>query len=254
MTKSATKGYFNKPMKVNVIMPMLGGGTRMQGCQPTCKPLMRLPDGERFFVRALESLSQYQIEDLVLVVLPDYFYEFNDILEHVKEISKAKRIRVMQHESTRTPVETFRIGFERLNMTAEHRNLPLFCLDCDIYGLIPPFLNTNLECGRMFWFPSENPNKCYIETLPHNSSVVCRVVEKKVISDKGVIGAYLFEDIPYLRRLIQYGGTDLPGRFDYISDIFAYMLKDGQVVGASPADSVTNYGTLEELNSLYDNQ
>ena len=36
---------------------MLGGGTRMQGCQPTCKPLMRLPDGERFFVRALESLS-----------------------------------------------------------------------------------------------------------------------------------------------------------------------------------------------------
>ena len=254
MTKSATKGCFNKPMKVNVIMPMLGGGTRMQGCQPTCKPLMRLPDGERFFIRALESLSNYQIEDLVLVVLPDYFHDFAVLLERVEEVCKAKQIRLLQHVPTRTPVETFRIGVEFLNAKAKHRNLPLFCLDCDIYGLIPTFLNANLECGRMFWFPSENPNKCYIETLPHNPSVVCRVAEKKVISDKGVIGAYLFEDIPYLRRLIQYGETDVPGRFDYISDIFTYMLKDGQVVGASPADSVTNYGTLEELNSLYDNQ
>ncbi|MBR2265469.1 MAG: hypothetical protein IJ882_02160 [Paludibacteraceae bacterium] len=241
-------------MKVNVIMPMLGGGTRMQGCQPTCKPLMRLPDGERFFVRALESLSNYQIEDLVLVVLKDYFYEFGDILEHVKEVCGAKRIRIMPHEPTRTPAETFRIGFERLSMTAEKRDLPLFCLDCDIYGLIPQFEDVNLEAGRMFWFPSSNPNKCYIETMSHNDSVVRRVAEKKVISNKAVIGAYLFEDIHFLNRLLLYGEKDLKGRLDYISDIFAYMLKDGEVVGASPADNVTNYGTLEELNSLYDNQ
>lgn len=234
-------------MKVNVIMPMLGGGTRMLGIQGTCKPLMTLPTGERFFMKALQSLANYDIQDLYLVVLTDYFYEFGELLPEVRGLCGARAVHLIQHDPTRTPVETFRIGFERLWMSAEKRNIPLFCLDCDVYGLIPEFSDDNLESGRLFWFPSDNPNKCYIETLPHNVSVVGKIAEKRVISGKAVIGAYLFEDIAFLNRMIRYGGTDQPGRFEYISDIFRHMLQEGAVIGASPADSVTNFGTVEEL-------
>ena len=58
--------------EVNVIMPMLGGGTRVKGFQDTCKPLMILPDGELFFLKALRSLKNYQIDTLCLVVLKEY--------------------------------------------------------------------------------------------------------------------------------------------------------------------------------------
>ena len=219
----------------------------MRGIQGTCKPLMTLPTGERFFMKALQSLANYDIQDLYLVVLTDYFYEFGELLPEVRDLCGARAVHLIQHDPTRTPVETFRIGFERLWMSAEKRNIPLFCLDCDVYGLIPEFSDDNLESGRLFWFPSDNPNKCYIETLPHNASVVGKIAEKRVISNKAVIGAYLFEDIAFLNRMIRYGGTDQPGRFEYISDIFRHMLQEGAVIGASSADSVTNFGTVEEL-------
>ena len=219
----------------------------MMGVQNTCKPLMMLPDGKRFFMRALESLFNYEIEDLILVVLKDYFHDFNDTLESVREVCGAKRIRIMQHEPTRTPVETFRIGFECLRITAKKRDLPLFCLDCDVYGLVPCFRDDNLEGGRLFWFFSDNPNKSYLETLSNNDEVVRCVAEKKVISNKAIMGAYLFENLPYLDRALRYGGTDRSGRWEYISDIFYHMIQDGEVIGASRVDSVTNYGTIEEL-------
>ena len=236
-------------MKVNVIMPMLGGGTRMQGCQPTCKPLMRLPDGERFFMKALQSLANYDINQLVLVVLEDYYEEFEGLMKEIHARFNPQSVEIIAHAPTRTPVETFRIGFQRIRTG---KRLPLFCLDCAVYGLIPEFLDDNLECGSLFWFPSDNPNKSYLETLPHNASVVGKIAEKRVISNKAVIGAYLFEDMNLLNRLIRYGGTDQPGRWEYISDIFVHMLQDGAVIGASQvAGSVINFGTIEELEQYY---
>lgn len=234
-------------MEVNVIMPMLGGGTRMQGCQPTCKPLMRLPDGERFFLRALDSLKNYRINALILVVLPDYFQEFNDLAWQIQERVHTKEgVRIMQHDPTRNPVETLYVGFNRLWMYT-NRNLPLFVLDCDIYGEIPSFDPIDFEDGRVFWFPSTAPNKSYIQTV-ECTGAVRRIAEKEVISDKAVMGAYLFENIPLLRRIL---GT-LRGE-EYISQLFGRMLEEHAWVMSSPVASVTNFGTLEELNSLYEN-
>lgn len=231
-------------MKVNVVMPMLGQGSRMLGVQNTCKPLMKLPTGERFFMKALTSLKNYDIQCLVLVVLKDYYNDFLELEDEVKKLSDAEHVAIIPRNPTKTPVESFRIGFRFIWENWGNRYLPVFCLDCDIYGEIPTFTNENLEAGRLFYFHDTAPNKCYIETLPHNDSIVSRIAEKCVISDKAVIGAYLFEDIASFYGILFYFSV----KFDYLSDIFRAMLKDGEVIGASPAANVTTFGTLEELN------
>lgn len=232
-----------KKMKVNVVMPMLGQGSRMLGVQNTCKPLMKLPTGERFFMKALTSLKNYDIQCLVLVVLKDYYNDFLELKDEVQKLSNAKFVAVIPHDPTKTPVESFRIGFRFIWGNWPNKYLPVFCLDCDIYGEIPTFTNENLEVGRMFYFYDTASNKCYIATLPHNDAVVSHIAEKRVISDKAVIGAYLFENIVILHRILFYSGA----WFGYLSDVFRSLLKEGEVIGASPVASVTTFGTLEEL-------
>lgn len=229
-----------KKMKVNVVMPMLGAGSRMAGVQPTCKPLMKLPTGERFFMKALTSLKNYDIQHLVLVVLRDYFCDFSELEDEVRKLSNAEYVVIIPHDPTATPVESFRIGYRFIGES----HLPVFCLDCDIYGEIPAFKDENLEAGRLFYFHDTAPNKCYITTLPHNDAVVSRIAEKCVISDKAVIGAYLFEDVISLHRILFYSSAQL----GYLSDVFCALLKEDKVIGASPAANVTTFGTLEELS------
>ena len=233
-----------KKKKVNVVMPMLGQGSRMLGVQNTCKPLMKLPTGERFFMKALTSLKNYDIQCLVLVVLKDYSNDFLELENEIRKLSNAKFIAVIAHDPTKTPVESFRIGFRFIWEMRDDKYLPVFCLDCDIYGEIPTFTNENLEAGRLFYFHDTAPNKCYITTLLRNGSVVSRIAEKRVISDKAVIGAYLFENIVSLHRILFRSGAWL----GYLSDVFRSLLKDGEIIGASPAANVTTFGTLEELN------
>jgi hypothetical protein len=232
-----------KKMKVNVIMPMLGGGTRMRGIQSTCKPLMKLPDGNLFFLKALKSLKNYNVQALILVVLKDYFKDFDDVLSEAGRVSGATSVHLIPHEPTSSPVETLRIGFNRL-LTSYDVNLPTFVLDCDVYGAIPAFDPMDFEAGRVFYFADKNPNKSYIRTKGVNDDVVAEIVEKRVISDKAVMGAYLFEDIRLLRKLLEY--TSYP--FGYISGLIQYAIEsENATIGASPAANVTNFGTIEEL-------
>ena len=233
-----------KKMKVNVVMPMLGQGSRMLGVQNTCKPLMKLPTGECFFMKALTSLKNYDIQCLVLVVLKDYYNDFLELEDEVQKLSNAKHVAIIPHNPTKTPVESFRIGFRFIWEMWVNKYLPVFCLDCDIYGKIPTFMNEILEAGWLFYFHDTAPNKCYIATLPHNDAVVSQIAEKRVISDKAVIGAYLFEDTVFLHTILFYSSA----WFGYLSDVFRAMLTDGEVIGASPAANVTTFGTLEELN------
>ena len=224
-------------------MPMLGGGTRMRGIQPTCKPLMKLPDGDLFFLKALKSLKNYNVQTVILVVLNDYFEEFGELLEDIQKVTGANKILVIRHDPTRNPVETLKIGFHRL-MSLYNYNLPLFVLDCDVYGEIPAFRPMDFEVGRIFYFEDNNPNKSYIRTKGVNDDVVAEIVEKRVISHKAVIGAYLFEDIRLLRKMLEYTSYE----FGFISGLIQYMIEsENATIGASPAANVTNFGTIEEL-------
>lgn len=228
--------------KVNVIMPMLGRGTRMDGIQDVCKPLMSLPDGDMFFLKSLSSLKNYDIQILVLVVLEEYYEEFVNLYDKISEVTKARKIIIIRHTATKNVIETFRIGFKYFINSGANKTIPLFCLDCDIYGEIPKFDKKHGECGRLFWFESDNPNKSYI--LTEEDSVVDKIEEKCVISNKAVFGAYLFEDFVLLYSSLL---TDVARNFEYISDLFKFFLKYGNLVYASYVNNVINFGTIEEF-------
>lgn len=234
-------------MECNVIMPMLGQGSRMAGVQPTCKPLMKLPTGETFFLKALSSLTHFDIKTIFLVVLEEHFFEFLPLTSRVHFLTKCRCVRYVPHGPTASPVESFRLAFERLWELNAVRNLPLIVLDCDIYSEIPKMKRERGEWGHLFWFADSNPNKCYIETTEDKNRVI-EIVEKQPISEKAVFGAYLFENIRGLRKILCQEGE----KFQYMSDIFKAALPDAKI-GCTQLSNVSSFGTLEELQKLLKN-
>lgn len=223
-------------MKVDVIMPMLGRGERMENCQNTCKPLMCLPDGERFFIRALRSLKNYKIRNLVMVVLEDFGKEFFELSFELSKEFSIDEIIIVTHAPTKNAVETLKIGVNQLNLLS-HDNLPTIVLDCDIYGELP--LVEQVFDANIFYFSSNNPNKSYIET--DSEGMVVNIAEKIVISDKAVMGAYFFGSL---------SAIDPRPDFAYVSDLIKQMIKEGKRVSSLSVGKVTNFGTLQELKEL----
>lgn len=223
-------------MKVDVIMPMLGRGERMENCQDTCKPLMRLPDGERFFIRALRSLKNYKIRNLVMVVLKDFGKEFFELSFELSKEFSIDEIIIVTHTPTKNAVETLKIGVNQLNLS-DHDNIPTVVLDCDIYGELP--LVKQVFDANIFYFSSNNPNKSYIET--DSEGMVANIAEKIVISDKAVMGAYFFGSL---------SAIDPRPDFAYVSDLIKQMIKEGKRISSLSVDKVTNFGTLQELKEL----
>jgi dTDP-glucose pyrophosphorylase len=213
-------------------MPMLGGGTRMSGLQNTCKPLIRLENGNCMFMQALRSLRNYEIDNLVLVVLREYEEQFWDLLPDIIHLTNCKRLYIKPNDPTRCPVETFLIG-----LSVVGGDLPIMCLDCDIYADIPVFPDT--KHAGVFYFKDTNPNKSYIRT---HYDYVTEIAEKNPISDKAVFGAYLFDDYNKLQEALQ--GTSV---LCYISDIMKEMLLQGALIRSKQLNTVYNFGTLNEL-------
>ena len=225
-------------MEVNVIMPMLGGGTRMQGVQNTCKPLMRFKNGEYFFIRALKSLVNYKINRLVLVVLEEYSKDFYDIAQKVVDQFGCKRLDIVSHAPTKNPVETFCIGLEQL----QNEHLPIISLDCDIYAELPEF--KDYKHAGVFYFIDKNPNKSFIKT---HCGYVTDIAEKVPISDMAVFGAYMFDDLEFLNRVLKNRNL-----MNYMSDVVRDIVFDAGLVKARGLEKVYNYGTLKELQQYED--
>lgn len=226
--------------KVNVLMPMLGGGTRMKGAQKTCKPLYVLPSGEHLFVHALTSLKNYDIQNLILMVLPEYEAQFQEIVatEVTSLLSPKTKIYVVSTPSTPNQVATVLTGFKWMKQNLRKDSYPIISLDCDIQGDLP-ILELQDAYGGLFGFKHNNPNKSFIET---EDDKVINIVEKQAISDMAVFGAYMFSPTFLLEQL------DLYLQYEYISQIFQRMITEGHKITWKKVEGVRNYGTIEEWN------
>ena len=219
-------------MKIDVIMPMLGAGTRMKGLQNTCKPLIVLDNNVPMFLQALKSLQKYEINNLILVIPRKYAKEFWKKINLIIQVSKCNKVFMLEREPTNSPVETFRIGYEQVS-----RDIPLVSLDCDIYADIPVF--EDYKHGGIFYFESKNPNKSYIRT---HYDYVTEIAEKNPISNKAVFGAYMFDDFRLLDEALK------NQNLQYISDIYKELLLQGALIRSKALNTVYNFGTLKELN------
>lgn len=229
-----------KDYEVNVIMPMLGRGERMQGTQNTCKPLMTLPDGTLFFLKALSSLEKYKVNQLTLVVLREYFEDFCGIPEDIiSRYVNFNKLVITSSEPTANPVESLKKG---LRVLTSDRQMPLIVLDCDIYAPVPLVSLNMRDFGVLFYFHDIIGNKSYLQRDAFNN--VLAIAEKKLISSDAILGAYLFTSGNNVKDVLDSNNT-----LEYVSEIFASVLGQARVQARS-VRNVMNFGTLEELKQL----
>lgn len=227
----------NKP-SITVLMPMMGSGTRMRGYQNTIKPLIKLSDNKRLFERALESLENYNIEHLIAVVPAEYRQEFLDILKVHPEFAMWS---VVSPES-QPPEQVDTVDFGLTNCTFSKPELPIVVLDCDIYAPLPAVnIKETNETAHLFTFEHDNPNKSFIEPVSPDGNAVKRIVEKEMISNQAVMGAYMFKNEMALLKAIDVGHKG------YMSSVVMNVIENHKAVGYTEVKGVENYGTIEEF-------
>lgn len=215
-------------MKINVIMPMLGHGVRMQSIQNTIKPLIEFPSGKPFFLKALESLSNYEIDTLSLVIPKEYEHNF---MQHAKTLYAMKNIHnIILHccEYTATPCETV---FKALDAKTE--DLPVVVLDCDIYSVLPVYGEIKPDEVHLFTFATMTKNKSYIA---FDGNKVTDIQEKNPITNMAVFGAYMFGS----KKLLQ----DKIGNCKYLSDVVKNCLPN---VSFQQLENHLEFGTAQEF-------
>lgn len=227
-----------KPV-ITVLMPMCGSGSRMYNLQNTIKPLYKLPSGEYLFEHALKSLNQYSIEHLICIVPSKYRGAFLEILNGHPEIASYE---VMSPDN-QPPEQVDTVDYGLANSTFIREEQPIVVLDCDIYAPLPAYeIRKTNERAHLFTFKHNNPNKSFIEPVSEDGKVVRRIVEKEMISDQAVMGAYMFKDEFTLNKAIKQGHKG------YMSSVVMNVIENGRAVGYTEVEGVENYGTLEEYN------
>lgn len=176
---------------INLIMPMAGGGTRFkkEGIDIP-KPLIKL-NGKPFFFWAAQSIVKFaKIDDLIFIVLKEHVEKYKIDREILKYYPNAK-LKIIDQVLNGAVLTCLR-GIELI----DNEN-PVLFNDCDHSFLCETFYDFILKSkddvdGAILTFTSNDPRFSYIEI--NDLGNVIKTMEKKVISDKAICGAYYFKN------------------------------------------------------------
>ena len=232
-------------------MPMAGEGSRFlnEGWN-TPKPLIELK-GVPLFKRAIGSVAIDGVDmKYSFIVRQNHIDDYGIDVAIQKILPQANIFSVKQ--TTRGAVETCLIA-----ESAIEDDDAVIVMDCDLEfrskrfeELLRESLSTDAKVangGLLVSFESTLPRYSYAET--DGSDRVVRTAEKEVISTHALCGAYffstgrIFKDAA--RRLLNEAQFDKPEY--YVSLLYNYLLREGQVVRLAPMEKYCSYGTPEEL-------
>jgi dTDP-glucose pyrophosphorylase len=229
-------------------MPIGGIGKRLaEAGFKKPKPLIKVMSVP-MFIRALYFLSEVKIPFSIHIIV-------NSNILDVREIQKVLNdyhIHASLYEIsfyTKGSAETVSFIKEKLDMTA-----PTLIVDCDIEFHSPDFINhinsslyNNEFDASVIYFESNDSKYSYVK-FQDNSSLATEIVEKEVISNNAIIGAYFFSKF----ELFEKGFTLLKmrnlnnGEEYYISRVLNSLITKGyRVFGFEGV--MKNYGTYDEL-------
>lgn len=233
----------------NLVMPMAGHGSRFSKAgfdRP--KPLLRLYH-QPLFWWAVESVRrEVQLRSLTFVVLR----------EHVEVFGIDRQIRdrypeaelVVLNEPTSGALVTAMLGCRNVDGAG-----PIVFNDCD-HAFDARSLATALRqldggaAGMLCHFRSQNPAYSYAEYAPGGRLV--RTVEKEVISDLAIAGAYAFQDCgTFLRHAAEYLKT-CPYSEPFMSGVYNTMVAAGAEVRGAVLDRHVSFGTPAEFAAAPD--
>lgn len=231
-------------MKIHLVMPMGGGGTRFQQVgflMP--KPLIELC-GHPFFYWAVQSVIRFTpVEDIHFVVLQEHVDNFHIDSEIRKYYPNADICVIPQ--LLNGAVLTCLEGVKRINDSS-----PILFNDCDHAFVSHVFYNYCSEAGAdkpdgaLLTFVSDSPNYSYVRF--DGASRVCGTVEKSVVSSEAICGAYYFGN----RELFESAAESYLQHCSYkeffMSGVYNVLCAEGRKIVTFPTDEHISFGTPEE--------
>ena len=231
---------------IQIVMPMAGLGLRFQneGIK-TLKPLIPVKNIP-MFVHAFESTAKFNSTKLHAVILKEH-QELHELDKKLNRLYPNLELTILDSR-TRGAAETILAASPRLEM-----NDPLLILDCDIAfncDDLESIVNTGAFHdfdGVLLYFESQNPSYSYLER--DNDSICVRIIEKKVISNHAVIGAYFISTASkFFESAKQRIELHDEGRESeiYISSVINQMIEEGARFLTLKAE-FANFGTPDDL-------
>ncbi|WP_195340174.1 glycosyltransferase family 2 protein [Fusobacterium sp. 1001295B_180824_G3] len=229
---------------LNLIMPMAGGGTRFKNDGINIpKPLIEI-NGKPFFFWATQSILKFvNIKNLVFVVLKEHIEKYSIDKEILKYYSNAK-IQIIDNVLNGA-VFTCLEGIKQIV-----NNEPILFNDCDHAFLSSQFykycMNQDFSDadGALLTFYSNEERYSYIALDEKNN--VIRTMEKKVISDKAICGAYYFKNKNIFKISVEEYINNCIYEEYFISGVYNIMIKNKLLVKYFPTDLHISFGTPEE--------
>lgn len=229
---------------INLIMPMAGGGTRFKKNEIDIpKPLIEI-NGKPFFFWAAQSILKFvEIKSLIFVVLKEHIEKYNidkKILEYYPN-AKIQIINNVLNGAVFTCLE----GIKLID-----NDDPILFNDCDHAFLSETFYkycmehNFNDIDGALLTFYSNEAKYSYVALDEKNN--VIETMEKKVISDKAICGAYYFKNKKIFKTAVEkYLGNCIYDEY-FISGVYNIMIKNKLLIKYFPTDLHISFGTPEE--------
>jgi len=232
--------------KLNLIMPMGGGGTRFgnKGFELP-KPLIPIY-GKPFFYWATQSIYKYaDIGRLIFVVLQEHIDRFG-IDTEIKKYYPDALIKVIP-KVLPGAVLTCKEG-----VSLAEDDAPIVFNDCDHLFLCDSFyeycnkLNDKLD-GALLTFKSDEAKFSYV-AYDENGKVT-HTVEKEVVSNDAICGAYYFKNKKlFLDATEEYLEACSYSEF-FMSGLYNMMAKHDKEIGTFGVDVHVSFGTPDEYEA-----
>lgn len=234
-------------MKVQVVMPIGGIGSRFSKAGITIpKPLIDV-NGKPMFMRAVDSVRNLGFDIVFIFVIRDDQNRNFKLAEQISSHLPEAQIVILQEETS---------GASATVLKAQHvinGDLPLVVLDCDIAFESEDFAGKIIEAvdnsygGVLLSFNSSDPRYSFAKI--GKEGFVLETAEKNPISNHALMGAYFFSKARYFivaaEHLLQSKlSNQIPEH--YMSLTFNHLLRVGKKVTMASGKFYC-FGTPEEL-------
>ena len=234
--------------KLHLIMPMGGAGSRFfKNGFIMPKPLIEI-NKKPFFYWATKSITKYLNHyDLTFVVLKNHIEEFKIDKVIRNYFPDASIVSVTREEVQSGPVMTCLAGIKHI-----HDDNPIMFNDCDHMFCSSIFNNAMnqgvIEAeGALLTFASDQPQFSYVKFDANGQ--ICGTVEKKVVSNQAICGAYYVCNAETFRQAAKQYLVECQYSEFFVSGVYNVMCKQKLRVKHFEVDFHVPFGTPVEYET-----
>lgn len=236
-------------MKTHLIMPMGGAGSRFveQGIDLP-KPMIAINDRPFFFWAAMSIVQFVKNVDITFVTLKEHIDVYG-IDRQIKQYFPEADI-ISLPSILPGPVFTCLEGIRNI----EDDGIVIFN-DCD-HMFKSNQLNRILNIGIMradsalVTFKSREPQFSFIQYDTEGN--IIGTVEKEVVSDSAICGAYVFRDVNMFKKSAEMYIGSCPYKECFMSGLYNVLYDAGSTISVYLADFHVTFGTPDEYRQAKD--